>query len=281
MSAAITEPSATPLRPGLSWAAVFGGATTATAITIMLLALGSGLGLALVSPTDHGNPSATSFTVYAAIWLIIVQWISAFFGGYLAGRLRPGWGGTHGDEVMFRDTASGLVAWAVGTIFVVALAGSGLTAVAGSLARGITSVASATASAAPQSSHGPTAVSEYLLDSLFRPTTPNAPPSGGETRAEAGRILLTGAAGKLSTSDHAYLAGLVAARADISTADASKRVDQAVAAEKRAVTEAVRVANAARKSASGFAVYTFFSMLIGAFIACVAAAIGGRQRDSF
>jgi len=37
--------------------------------------------------------------------------------------------------------------------------------------------------------------------------------------------------------------------------------------------------DAARKAAAGFSVFTAISMLVGAFIACVAAALGGLQRD--
>ena len=38
-------------------------------------------------------------------------------------------------------------------------------------------------------------------------------------------------------------------------------------------------ADAARKTTAKASFYFFFSMLIGAFIASVAGAIGGRQRD--
>ncbi len=37
--------------------------------------------------------------------------------------------------------------------------------------------------------------------------------------------------------------------------------------------------DAARKAAAGFAAFTAIGMLVGAFIACVAAALGGQQRD--
>ena len=63
----------------------------------------------------------------------MVQWISAAFGGYLAGRLRAKWTGLRTDEVLFRDTAHGLLAWALATVIVAALFALG-TAVAGSVA---------------------------------------------------------------------------------------------------------------------------------------------------
>ena len=281
MSITTTDTVIAAPRSGISWGAVFGGAAVATGITIMLVALGSGLGLTSVSPVSGGNPSAVTFTALAAVWLIIVQWVSSFFGGYLAGRLRPGWPGVHGDEVMFRDTASGFVAWAVASIFVVGLVASGTSSLLGNAGRAVASVASSAAGGAAQSASTIGTPSGYLLDTLFRPSQPNAQESAADTKAEAGRILATAATGEVSKADQSYLAQLVAAHTGLSAADASKRVDQVIAAEKEAIQKAEQAANAARKAGSYFAIYTFFSMLVGAFIACVAGAIGGRQRDAY
>ena len=46
-----------------------------------------------------------------AIWFVVVQWISAGVGGYIAGRLRTERTGLHTDKVYFRDTAHGVLAW--------------------------------------------------------------------------------------------------------------------------------------------------------------------------
>jgi Alcohol dehydrogenase GroES-like domain len=56
----------------------------AVALTLLLVALGTGIGLSSVSPWSSSNPSATTFTLLAAVWLIIVQWLSSGLGGYLA-----------------------------------------------------------------------------------------------------------------------------------------------------------------------------------------------------
>lgn len=105
----------------VSWAAVIAGAVAAAAISIVLLICGTGLGLSTVSPWQHSGSSITTFTVLAAIWLIIVQWISSAFGGYMAGRLCTKWVGIHTDEVFFRDTAHGFLAWALATVVVAGL----------------------------------------------------------------------------------------------------------------------------------------------------------------
>jgi hypothetical protein len=282
-------------RPGISWAAALGGAVVAAAISIMLIALGSGLGFAAVSPYSFNNPSVMTFTVVGAIWLIIVQWVSAFFGGYLAGRLRPALTDVHTDEVGFRDTATGFVAWAVATLFVVALAAAGGASVVSGAGRAATAMAAYAAGGAAQgASVGPAqggaaqagsmsggAPSEYLLDMLFRPAQPNAQGSAAEAKAEAGRILATGAIGDLSQPDHDYLVQLVASQTGLTPSDAGERVDDVIVREKQAVDKAKQAADAARKAASAFSIYTAVSMLIGAFIACVAGAIGGRQRDAY
>ena len=109
MAAAETRTLNVPIREestasAVSWAAIFAGAAVALALGLILLALGAGIGLASVSPWG-GSVSLTTFTVYSAIWLIVVQWLSSALGGYVTGRLRTKWVGVHTDEVFFRDTA--------------------------------------------------------------------------------------------------------------------------------------------------------------------------------
>ncbi|GBQ94030.1 hypothetical protein GLI01_18970 [Gluconacetobacter liquefaciens] len=264
---------------GISWPAVLGGAIVATAVAIMLMSLGSGLGLAWVSPVSDDNPSGMTFTVVTAIWLIVVQWISSFFGGYLAGRLRPAALDVDGREILFRDTAAGFVAWAIAAVLVVGLVGSAAWSAAGGVGKSAaTMLAGVGAGASSHASSGP---GDYMLDTLFRTAQPDASLPGHDVKSEAGRILATAATGQVTPADHDYLAQLVAARTGISPEDAGKRVDLAISTETQAVAKARHIADLARKAASSFALYTFFSMLVGAFIASVAGAIGGGQRDAF
>jgi len=76
-----------------------------------------------------------------------------------------------------------------------------------------------------------------------------------------------------------YLAQLVSARTGIPQADAEKRVDDAIARVKAAEIKARQVADAARKAAAEFAIFTALALVIGAFIASAAAAYGGSLRD--
>src|SRR5580704_11805892 len=105
-------------KSAASWPAILAGAFVAVSASLILVVLGSGLGFAAVSPWPGHGASATGLTVSSAIWLIVTQWISAALGGYVAGRLRTKWTGTHTHEVFFRDTAHGLITWSVATVFV-------------------------------------------------------------------------------------------------------------------------------------------------------------------
>ena len=114
----------------VSWAAVIAGAVAASALSLALLMLGAGIGLGSFSPWSNNNPSVTTFGILAAAWFIAVQLFASGVGGYLAGRLRTRWVNVHTDEVYFRDTAHGLLVWAVGAIISASLSTSGVVAVA-------------------------------------------------------------------------------------------------------------------------------------------------------
>ncbi len=279
----------------VSWAAIIAGAVAASSLTLLLVVLGSGLGLSSVSPWSGSGVSVTTFAASTAIWLIIVQWFSSAFGGYIAGRLRTKWAGVHDDEIYFRDTAHGFLSWALATLVVAGVMGSALTSVVGSgvqaastVVSGATAAAGAGASAASQSGMASQAndMTSYFVDSLFRPADPaaaaNAQGAEGNAAAagQATRILLSSAAsGEVSAEDRTYLAQLVAARAGLSQADAEARVDGVLKRIETAKTDAKQAADTARKAAATFSLVTALSLLLGAFIASVAALIGGRGRD--
>jgi hypothetical protein len=117
----IPEAAVESTASGVHWGAISAGALGAVGITIILITLGPALGHVTVSPWSPSSPPPTKFGIAAGIWLIITQWLSSGFGGYLAGRLREKWVGVRTDEIFFRDTAHGLLAWALATLIVVAL----------------------------------------------------------------------------------------------------------------------------------------------------------------
>jgi hypothetical protein len=269
-----TRPGATELpnlessRPGTSWGAVFAGGLAAVGITLILLLLGSGLGLASVSPWAGASVTAAGLAVGAAIWLIVVQWLASAVGGYLAGRLRTKWAAHHSDEVFFRDTAHGFLAWSVGTLIMVAVfASAGMTAVIGA-ATGV----GVAASQADESDLG--AADSYFVDQLFRS---EAPPAAGDAAddnfaREAGPIFSRAVLDQGSEADLPYLAQLVSRRTGLAQPEAEQRVQQVIA-------EAKEAADTARKVSATASIMTALSLLVGAFIAAVAGALGGHHRD--
>jgi hypothetical protein len=262
----------------LSWAAIVGGALAVAAVSLILLALGAGLGFASLSPWASADASATTFSIAAAIWLLVVQWLSSAFGGYLAGRTRARWNGLHTDESVFRDTVHGLLSWALATVIVAALLSAAAAAVVGGTFHAATAIGAASAQGMSQGGGPNGDAMAYFTDSLFRADPPATAPA--DVRAESGRILLIEMRdGSLSDPDKAYLAQLVSKSTNLSPADAAKRVDDVSSQVSKAEMKLREDADVARKVAARMSFFTAFSMLIGAFIAAVAGALGGVHRE--
>jgi hypothetical protein len=130
-------------QSAVSWSAIFAGAAASLAAAIVLLALGAGFGLKLGAPWPIAGASADSFNPTLGAILVTVQVLSAALGGYLAGRLRTKWINVHSHEVHFRDTAHGLIVWAVSTVAGVLLAVTVLAPVAGHMAPAMAAAAAA------------------------------------------------------------------------------------------------------------------------------------------
>lgn len=284
--------------PGVSWAAVIGGAFVTASLALILIILGVGLGLSSISPWSGAGASATAVGLSTIVWLIATQIIASGLGGYLAGRLRHKRPTVHVDEVYFRDTAHGFLVWAVSVVITAALLGSAVTSIVGSGAKPVAADAVALTggsgegtAGSPRAEGTPTSGPQsalataggYLTDTLLRPNqvSANAAP---EAKLEIGRILAEALRhGTLPDADHAYAARVIAAQTGLSQAEAEKRVDAVYAQGKRVADDAeLAVRNAAdkaRKAAAKASLWIFIALLTGAFSASLAATIGGRQRD--
>jgi hypothetical protein len=222
--------------------------------------------------------------VGALVWLIVTQWIASAFGGYLTGRLRTKWTSVHTDEVFFRDTAHGFLAWAVATLLSAALLASAVSSVvSGTVSTAATVVSGAaegaTAGAAEMADSG-TPGTGYFVDMLFRSDRPSVSPAARDARGEGERILLRSFAdGEITPEDKTYLAQMIARQTGVTQQEAEQRIDQVMAQANAAADQAKQVADDARKAAATLSLVSFLALLIGAFIACVAAALGGRLRD--
>jgi hypothetical protein len=251
---------------GVSWGAVIGGAFAASALYLILLALGAGFGLSAVSPWSNTGASASTVGAVAIIWLIIIEILASACGGYLTGRLRTKWTFIHTDEVFFRDTANGFLAWAVALVVSVAFLASAGAWMAGSEVQ---------AAASQQAATGATTgdPSMYFADALFRSDRTLAEPGDPVLKAEAAQILARDVRqNPMTPVDQSYLAQLVARRTGMSQHDAEQRVTSVM-------NQARQAADTTRKATAHLLLWLFLAMLIGAFSASYAATIGGRQRD--
>jgi hypothetical protein len=266
-------------RSAVSWPAIIAGAVVAVATSLVLLAIGSGFGLAVASPWANAGATALTLSVGAAIWLIVIQWVSSAAGGYLTGRLRTRWRGVHTHEVFFRDTAHGFLAWSLATVVTAALLSS---AAAMSIGAGAHAMF---AGAAMSHDHGapPDGVAPplaYDVDFLFRGSHPADPTSAADAHMQAARILEAGVKNAaVPTDDAAYLGQLVVTQTGLAPADAQQRVATVVTREQAAVVQAKQAADKARETVATLSILTALSMLIGALIASLAAALGGQLRD--
>lgn len=272
-------------QSGVSWRAVAAGAVATCAVTLILAALGAGLGLSMVSPWSDSGVSATTFKVGAGVYLCCVAVISSAIGGYLASRLRTPWNGVHTNEVYFRDSAHGMVAWAFATLLSAVILGGIATHLASGAAAGLGSGAGQAAQSINPA--------DLAVDKLLRPgtaTTPATPagapaaaptppaaiPPAGNPNAVRGELIRLWTSDFSNNrdlgSDKAYVARVVAARTGMSQADAEKRVDEVV-------TEAKAAADKARHNAAVASFWLAASLLLGALAAALAAVEGGMLRD--
>ena len=274
---------------GVSWGAIFAGAAAAAALSLILVLLGFGLGFSAVSPWAGEGVSAKGLGISTIIWLAATQIIASGLGGYIAGRLRVKWANMHGDEVYFRDTAHGFLAWCVATLVTATLVvGSVSSIVSGGVQAGA-SVAGGAASAMTQAAGTAAANTDgdqygYFVDSLFRDDRPAAV-SDDAARGTVTRIFAQSLAnGQLSAEDRTYLAQLVAQRTNLTQADAERRVDEIYARTQKAIADAKvkaqQAADTAAKVAALTSLWMFIALLAGAFFASLSATFGGRRRDA-
>jgi hypothetical protein len=304
--------------PAVSWGAIIAGALSAAALSFVLLAIGAAFGLSVTSPWDftgrEAGEAAAAVGIGTAIFLIVVHALASGVGGYLAGRLRSKLIGLRGDETYFRDTAHGLVVWAVSALTIILM----IAFLAFATARGTVAVGTATLNAAGQAAGAaaPALLGErgednigYFIDTLFRPgagapaatgTEGQAPTSGAATapmtlpgprlesdvrmeREEIARILRVALDGEISSEDRTHIAQIVAGETGLPQAEAEQRVDQVIERAKTARAEAIetakQAADAARQAGMYTALWAAVAMLAGAFAASLAATWGGRARD--
>lgn len=289
---AITHDASTT---AVSWPAVFAGATVAAVLSLVLFILGTGLGLSMISPWANQGVEAQTFGMTSVLWVTLTSLAASAAGGYLAGRLRVRWTDIHGDEVFFRDTAHGLLAWGISTLATAALFSSVFAAIAagaaGAGAAAVGGVATLGTSAAAMSDNQQSNPVEqlmgYTMDSLFRVEGDSTSLFEGDNSdaiqaaiPEFGRIFMNAVrTGVLPEEDADYAADVIARNTGVTPQEAEQRIEDAFATLQTAEMAAMEAADEAREASAYVAMWMVVSLLVGAFIASFAATIGGRQRD--
>ncbi|MCP3400363.1 hypothetical protein [Bradyrhizobium sp. CCGB20] len=248
----------------IHWSSIVAGAFAAAALSFILVSFGVAVGLGISSTSPTWRDASAALALLSGLYLILQAVASFGFGGYIAGRTTRQANAVSAidDDGERWDGLHGLMSWAlavlIGGVF---LAFLGTAAIDRSPAR--TSTGNATA-AEPLLS--------YELDKLFR--APRRPPADlRETRAEAGRILMTSSShGGVSSDDRTYLVQQVTALTGLTGPDSERRVDAAIADSRTAI-------NRARHSSIILAFSVAAATLIGAVVAWAAAVAGGRHRD--
>ncbi len=247
----------------LHWTPIVAGAIVAASIVFLLLTFGSGIGLAVFSPSATWRDTSSVLALLGGLWLLLTSLASFAIGGYLAGAFRPTVSGATARELEFRDGTHGLVVWGLAVLL-----GAAIT-----FAMPRTSV-SLSGGAVPSASNAESFLA-FELDRLLRsdPTPGAADVNHSELRAQAARIIFTGLSRSDTTpDDRSYLVRAVMMRAGLAQPEAEARVDKAFADSRAAISRT-------RRGAVILAFMIGASLMIGAVVAWLAAAAGGKHRD--
>jgi hypothetical protein len=240
---------------------VIAGAFVAAALMFVLLAFASAIGLAVASPSPTWRDASVALSLLSGIYILASAVASFALGGFIAGRIRTSWK-TSPEEIQFRDGLHGLLVWAVGIVIGALLAWAAATSIAANRT---------TPSALDNPTIGEPRFLSLELDRLFRSTRPEA--ADPQSRAEAGRIILSGLGHTdITSDDRAFLGRLVASRTGLAQADADRRVLQIIGESRVAAARA-------RRSGVLLGFMIAASLLAGAVAAWLCGELGGRHRD--
>ncbi len=254
----------------VSWGAILAGVVLALVVQILLTLLGVGIGLATLDPGSGDNPSASGFSIGAAIWYVVAGLIAAFVGGYVASRMsgktRPTTGALHG-----------LTTWALSTLVVLYLLTTAAGSLIGGVFSGVTSAVSGIGSTVAEAA-GPALDDLNPLEALEnRITAAGDDPEALRANAvQAMRRVVTGNEASAAAARQEAAEALAAAR-DIPLPEAEAQVQELEQQYRQTVDEAqqaaTEAADAAASAVSTAAIAAFIALVLGA----VAGWLGGRS----
>ena len=256
----------TGLRPTLDgwrleWSPIVLGALTASAVSSILITFGTAVGLGVSSASPTWRDASFALWLLSGIFLVLTALVSFACGGYLAGRTRSAYAPAAAEDVERRDGWHGIGAWALAVVI-----GAIIAALVGLAANRPTALTTP-----------PAAIRTFRFELRDRPSAPGAQ-AIAQRRARAD----TGGSGPdssdvfeprgVSADDRGYLIQIVSAATGLTGADAERRVDNAIADSRKAISNT-------RASTIILAFSLATSLLLGAVAAWAAAEAGGRHRD--
>ena len=278
------------LRHRISWGAIFAGALVAVAVGAMLNILGVAIGATAVDAVQRDTPSASTFGVAGAAWLLVSNLLGLAVGGYVAARLS-------GTSDKRDATLHGIAVWATAYLVSAILlhgavsgamstAGQAVSSIAGGASQAVATVAGGAAQGATQgASQGGGIDAEGLVQrarvALSGPTDVSRMTT--EQRGMEISSLLTKrvSSGNLSDGDRTRLNQLIGAEAGISEQEAGQRVQayeqDAQRIAQQAEQRARQAADAAAKGAAVASFWLFAALLLGAIAAVLGSRAGTRD----
>jgi hypothetical protein len=264
----------------VSWGAVLAGVVIALVTQLILNILGIGIGAATLDPGTGDNPSATSFSIGAAIWWTLSGILAALAGGYAAGRLA-------GKPKESTAGWHGLTTWALTTLVIFYLLTTTVGGILGGAYRTITGALGSAASTVGATAQTAAQVAAPNLSRVADPfasieqsvrtaTGGNDPAALRDAAVAAVRAAVTG--NEAQAQDARERASQALARAqNIPIEQARTQVQQYEQQYRQMVDEAkkqaTQAADTAAKAVSRAALFGALSLLLGA----VAAWFGGRM----
>jgi hypothetical protein len=264
----------------ISWAAVLAGVVVALVVHLLLNMLGIGIGAATLDPVAGDSPTASSFSLGAAIWFAVAGILAALAGGYTAGRLAG---------APKESTASwhGLTTWAVTTLVIFYLLTTAVGGIIGGAYRGMASViggagnvaGSAAQTAAQAAAPNLSRISDpfsSIEQSIRTATAGNDPGALSDAAVTAVRAAVTGDPEKADEARDRAAQNLAKAQ-NVPVEQARTQVDhyegQFRQAANEAKQQAAQAADMAAKTVSRGALLGSISLILGA----IAAWFGGRM----
>ena len=256
----------------VSWGAIFAGAVIALVVQVILNLAGIGIGAATLDPRTGDNPAAGALGIGAGIWFAISTILAALVGGIAAGRLS-------GRPKASTTAWHGLTAWAVSTLFVIYLLGSGIGGLLGGAAGTLGSVAGSVTSAAGSAVQAVAPANPF--DAIERQIRSRAPADADPAAARDAAIaaVRTAVTGTEAEADQAraQAAEALAQAQGIPVPEAEQQIEQyqtqfqqTVESAKQTATEA---ADAAAAATTTGALLAALVLLLGA----IAGWFGGRM----